>query len=124
MLENLKIFFFGLTYIYILYCLSSINFQSSYNFVGFLDILNYTRHNGGWEKPKCQIPAFNVMTIRAGHQTNVSKHKTLLDGVGVGPPKQRVCWRGLNRFVHEAMNNISNVKVHFKTRSRNVNIPK
>ena len=28
----------------------------------------------------------------------------------------------LNRFVHEGMNHISNVKVHLKTRSRNVNI--
>ena len=46
----------------------------------------------------------------------------LLDGVYVGPPKQRVCWRGLNRSVHEAMNNISNVKVELKTRSGNVNI--
>ena len=44
-----------------------------------------------------------------------------MDGVDVGPPKQRVCWRRLNRSVHEAMNNISNVKVHLKTRSGNVN---
>ena len=29
---------------------------------------------------------------------------------------------GLNRFVHEGMNHISNVKVHLKTRSGNVNI--
>ena len=61
------------------------------------------------------------MTIRARRQTNASK-QTTLDGVDVGPPKQRVCWRGLNGFVHEAMNNISNVKVHLKTRSGNVNI--
>ena len=46
----------------------------------------------------------------------------LLDGVDVGPPKQCVCWRGLNRYVHEAMNCISNVKVYLKTRSGNVNI--
>ena len=76
----------------------------------------------GWEQPKRQIPAFNVMTIRAGRQTNINKQTTLLDGVDVGPPKQRVSWRGLNRSVHEAMNNISNVKVNFKTRSGNVNI--
>ena len=62
------------------------------------------------------------MTIHAQHQTNDSKQTTLLDGVDVGPPKQRVCWRGLNRSFHEAMNNISNVKVHLKTRSGNVNI--
>ena len=29
---------------------------------------------------------------------------------------------GLNRFVNEGMNHISNVKVHLKTRSGNVNI--
>ena len=63
------------------------------------------------------------MTIRARRQTNVSKQTTLLDGVDVGPPKQRVCWRGLNRYVHEAMNLFSNVKVHLKTRVGNVNIP-
>ena len=28
----------------------------------------------------------------------------------------------LNRFVHEGMNDISNVKVHIKTRSGNINI--
>ena len=60
--------------------------------------------------------------ICAQHQTNISKQTKLLDGVDVGPPKQCVCWRGLNRSVHEAMNNISNVKVHLKTRSGNVNI--
>ena len=62
------------------------------------------------------------MTIRARRQTKVSKQTTLLDGVDVGPHKQRVCWRSLNRYVHEAMNSISNVKVHLKTRSGNVNI--
>ena len=76
----------------------------------------------GWEQPKRQFPAFNVMTIRAQRQTNASKQTTLLDGVDVGPPKQHVCWRGLNRSVHESMNNISNVKVHLKARSGNVNI--
>ena len=106
-----------ITYIYILYCLSSINFQLSYNLAGFLDILNYTRHNRGFGTAKRQIPAFNVMTIRARLQTNASKQTTLLDGVDVGPPKQRVCWCGFNRSVHEAMDNISNVKVHLKTRS-------
>ena len=62
------------------------------------------------------------MAIRARRQTNVSKQTTLLDGVDIGPSKQRVCLRGLNRSVHEAMNNISNVKVHLNTRSGNVNI--
>ena len=62
------------------------------------------------------------MAIRVQRDANVSKQATVLDGVDVGPPKQRVCWHGLNRTVHEAMNNISNVKVHLKTRSGNVNI--
>ena len=62
------------------------------------------------------------MTIRARRQTNVSKLITLLDDIEVGLPKQRVGWRGLNRSVHEVMNNITNVTVHFKTRSGNVNI--
>ena len=62
------------------------------------------------------------MTKCAQRQTSVSKQTTLLDGADVGPFKQRVCWRCLNRSVHEAMNNISNVKVHLKTRSGNVNI--
>ena len=75
----------------------------------------------GWEQPKRQIPAFNVMTIHSRRQTN-SKQTTSLDGVDVGLPKQCVCWCGLNRSVHEAMNNISNVKVHLKTRSGKVNI--
>ena len=60
------------------------------------------------------------MTIRARRQTKVKI--TLLDGVDVGPPKRRVYWRGFNRYVHEAMNSIRNVKVYLKTRSGNVNI--
>ena len=62
------------------------------------------------------------MRILTRRQTSVGKQTTLLDVIDVCPPKQRVCWRGLNRSVHEAMNNISNVKVHVKTRSGNVNI--
>ena len=62
------------------------------------------------------------MTIHARCQTNLSKQATLLDGFDDGPSKQCLCWHGLKRSVHEAMNNISNVKVHFKTRSGNVNI--
>ena len=46
----------------------------------------------------------------------------LLDGLNVSPLKWRVCGCGLNRFVHEGMNHISNVEVHLKTRSGNVNI--
>ena len=68
----------------------SVKHQFSYNFAGFLDILNYTRHNGGFGTAKSPNPVFNVMTIRARRQSKFSKQTTLLDGVDVGPPKQRV----------------------------------
>ena len=61
------------------------------------------------------------MAIHVQHHTNVSK-QTLLDGIDVGQPKWRVCGCGLNRLVHEGMKDISNVKVHLKTHSGNVNI--
>ena len=59
------------------------------------------------------------MAIRVQRHANVSKQATLLDGLDVSP---LVCRCGLNRFVHEVMNHISNVEVHLKTRSENVNI--
>ena len=62
------------------------------------------------------------MALRVQRHENVSKQATLLDGLDVSPLKWRVCGCGLNRFVHEGMNHISNVKVHLKTRSGNVNI--
>ena len=62
------------------------------------------------------------MTIRIQSQANISKQATLLDGLDVSPLKWRVYGCGLNQFVHEGMNHISNVKVHLKTRSGNVNI--
>ena len=62
------------------------------------------------------------MAICVQCHANVSKQATLLDGVEVGPLKWRVCGCGLNCFVHDGMNGISYVKVHLKTRSRNVNI--
>ena len=62
------------------------------------------------------------MAICVQRHPNVSKQATLLDGVDVDPLKWGVRWYGLNRFVHEGMNDISNVKVHLKTRSGNVNI--
>ena len=62
------------------------------------------------------------MVIRVQRHANVSTQATLLDGLGVSPLKWRVCGCGLNRFVHESMNHISNVKVHLKTHSGNVNI--
>ena len=62
------------------------------------------------------------MAIRVQRHANVSKQTTLLDGLDVSPLKWRVCGCVLNRLVHEGMNNISNVEVHLKTRSGNVNI--
>ena len=52
------------------------------------------------------------MVIRIQRQANASKQTTLLDGVVVGPSKWPVCGCGLNRSVHESMNDVSNVKVH------------
>ena len=54
-------------------------------------------------------------------QTSV-KRVLLLDGIDVGPPKWPIYGRGLNQSVHEGMKDISNVKVHLKTHSGNVNI--
>ena len=62
------------------------------------------------------------MMIRDQRHANVSKQAMLLDRLDVSPLKWRVCGCCLNRFVHEGMNHISNVKVHLKTRSGNVNI--
>ena len=62
------------------------------------------------------------MTIRVQRHANISKQATLLDGLDISPLKWRVCGCGLNRFVHEGMNHVSNVEVHLKTRSGNVNI--
>ena len=64
------------------------------------------------------------MAIRVQRHANVSKQATLLDGLDVSPLKWRVSGYCFNRFVHEGMNHISNVEVHFKTRSGNVNIRK
>ena len=64
------------------------------------------------------------MAIRVQRHANVSKQATLLDGIGVSPLKRRLCGCGLNQFVHEGMNHISNIKVHLKTPSGNVNIQK
>ena len=62
------------------------------------------------------------MAIRVQRNANVSKLVTLLDDVDLGLLKWRVCGCGLNRFVHEGMNYISNVKVHLKNSSGNVYI--
>ena len=60
------------------------------------------------------------MGIRVQRHAKVSKQAILSDGLEVSPLKWCVCGCGLNRFVHEGMNHISNVKVHLKTRSGNV----
>ena len=62
------------------------------------------------------------MAIRIQHHAKARKQATLLDGLDVSPLKWRVCGCGLNRFVHEGMNHISNVEAYFKTQSDNVNI--
>ena len=64
----------------------------------------------------------NVKAIRVQRHTNVCKQAKLLDGLDVSLLKWRVCGCGFNQFVHEAMNHISNVEVHLKARSGNVNI--
>ena len=56
------------------------------------------------------------MVIRIQRHTNVSKQIALLDGFDVSPLIWHVCGCGLNRYVNEGMNHISNVKVHLKTR--------
>ena len=56
------------------------------------------------------------MAIRDQRHAYVSKQTSLLDGVDVGPPKCRVCGCGLNRSVHEGMDDISNVKIDDITR--------
>ena len=62
------------------------------------------------------------MAIRVQRHTNVIKQAMLLDGLDVSPLKWRICGCGLNRFVHEGMNHISNEEVYLKTHSGNVNI--
>ena len=62
------------------------------------------------------------MAIRVQRHANVSKQATLLDGLDVSTLKWRIYGSGLNRFVHEGMNQISNVEVHLKTSNGNVNI--
>ena len=58
------------------------------------------------------------MAIRVQRHANASKQATLLDGLDVSHLKWRIRGCGLNRFVHEGMNDISNVKVQLKTRSK------
>ena len=62
------------------------------------------------------------MAIRVQRHANVSKQATLLDGLDLSRLKWSKCGCGLDRFVHEGMNHVSNVEVHLKTRSGNVNM--
>ena len=62
------------------------------------------------------------MAVRVQRHANLSKQATLLDGVDVGALKWPVCGLGLDRLVHEGMNDISDVKVQLKTRIGNVNM--
>ena len=62
------------------------------------------------------------MAILVRRHANVSKQAMLLDGLDVSLLRCRVCGCGLNQFVHEGMNHISNVEVHLKARSGNLNI--
>ena len=62
------------------------------------------------------------MAIRVQCHKNVSKQATLLDGLEVSLLKWCGCGCGLNRFVHEGISHISNVKIHLKTGSGNVNM--
>ena len=61
------------------------------------------------------------MAICVQRQANLSKQALLLDGLDVVPLKWCICRCGLNGFVHEGMNHISNVKVHLMTHSGNDN---
>ena len=56
-----------------------------------------------------------ILYNRRKRHANVSKQATLLDRLDI---------RLLKWFVHEGMNDISNVKVHLKTRIGNVNLRK
>ena len=95
-----------ITYIYILHYQTINDFQFLPNMAGFPDILNEIRHNGGFGTAKRQISTLNVMVISVQRHANVSKQATLLDDVDVSTLKWRVCGCGLNRFIHEGMNDI------------------
>ena len=62
------------------------------------------------------------MAIRVQLHINIHKQTTFLDGVDIGPLKWCICGCVLIQSVHEGAKDISNVKVHLKTHSGNVNI--
>ena len=61
------------------------------------------------------------MAIRVQRHANVSKQATLLDGLDISLLKWRVCGCGLNQFVHEGMNDISNVDSQLKCKYKRNN---
>ena len=56
----------------------------------------------------------NVMMICVQCHAKVGKQATLFDGLDVSLLKWPVCGCGLNRFVHEGMNDTSNLKIHLR----------
>ena len=77
------------------------------------------------EQPKRKISALNVMAIRVQRHANVSKQTTLsCIWMDLTLARSNGAYVGVAEidFVHEGMNHISNVKVHLKTSSGNVNI--
>ena len=83
-----------LIFIFYIVCQVSV-FNFHITWLVFLILLISLDIGEGREQQKHPIPTFNVMMIHTGHQTSVSKQITLLDGVDLGPSKQRVCWHGL-----------------------------
>ena len=79
-----------------------------------------SEYNGEFGFAKSQSFRLNIIAIRVKSQEHVSIQATLLDDIYVGPLILCIFVCGLNGFVHECMNNMSNVKVHLKTRSVNV----
>ena len=107
-----------ITYIYILYYQSSINFQFSPDLAGFPDILNQITHNVGFGKAKkAKFPrltsrryVFNVT------QTSVNKQRYWMD-LTLARSNARM-WVWLKSIC--SWSYISNVEVHLKARSGNV----
>ena len=109
-----------ITYIYILYYQSSINLQLSPNLTGFPDILNEIRHNVGFGIAKnAKFPRLTSWRY-VFTQTSVNKQRYWMDLTLAHSNACMCVW--LKSIVHEGMNHISNVEVHLKIRSGNVNI--
>ena len=102
-----------------LHFILSVKYQFLPYLASFPDILNLTRQNVGFGIAK--FPRLtSCRCVSNVTQTSVNKQRYWI--LNVSPLKWRVCGCGLNQFVHEGMNHISNVKVHLKFHSGNVNI--